>query len=211
MKKTILFLMGLTCTLMSFAQFTLSENESQKIVESAEFKNALQAKINTVETVYAAVQRGIKPEALQDAYNTGVKTGDYSTFYLRLFGSEKQGAEFVTQVEASQRAYLKAFPELEQAGEQAVCTKCSTSPQEQFAYLLKNLEAFHDMRNFYNPNARNAPDKPTCGSYWKQALLLLCGAACSGTGPAVLYCGYECWCKICTENSVLTNHMCVKN
>ncbi|GAB4093272.1 hypothetical protein [Flaviaesturariibacter terrae] len=208
MKKTLFMLIALAGTLLGRAQETLSEEESQKIVQSAEYGNALQARMALVETVYAAIERGHSADELQQAFNAGVDKSDYGLFYALLFGGPEEGNSFVRRFSDAQAAFFKAFPVLQKYQDAATCKSCPIDPKEQFAYLLKNIKAFHELQNLSNAQARNIAGGPTCGSYWKQLLVLGCGAACSVTGPAALFCGYKCWCEFCHDNSVLANLIC---
>ncbi|RYY41462.1 MAG: hypothetical protein EOO08_01595 [Chitinophagaceae bacterium] len=206
MKKTLFLILALAGALLGRAQDNrLSEEESQKIVQSDEYHTALLKKLEIAEWVYNAMRGGASAAELQKAFNVAVDKGDTRPLYQLVFGNGEKAKELLGELGAAQQKLRESYPQL--FSEVPACLECETDVKEQFAYLLKHADGFHDL--YATTVSTGKTIAPTCGSWWNQAQLLACGYSCNKFPPVIsLYCGWGCWCKYCRKNSVLAEHIC---
>lgn len=195
-----------------FAQqeFSLSEQDSKKMILSGEFQTMISFQNQFLDAVDNAVKKGTQLPEIEKLALDAAK-GNATAFYTVLFGNERAGAVFFNNYSSAKRSLVNSSPDTRNHPEVFVCKTCYSSQEDQVRFFFKNFNTFNKYR--YTGKVDLSSDGkavPTCGSYWNQFKLLACAAACgastAGIGAAV--CGWGCWCTFCSQHSSAASVIC---
>jgi hypothetical protein len=188
---------------------TIAETRAEEIWSSSEVQLVLSLQDTFVARVYAALQAGVPLDTLRAAAHLAASGNDAQLAVL-LFGSTQAGAAFATALADARAAAITAFPEVTYARNDTDPSECTLRSGTVDSFF-DNFTIIHSSRLTPLEDAAAQRDRgPVCGSYWKQLKLLGCMGLCSATtaGLGAAFCGWGCWCTLCTTNSALADLMC---
>lgn len=200
MKKISLILSWLFISLISTAQFSLTEEQSMAVLLSPELTTMVQLQNQFLDKVDLAIQQGNTLQTIRTTALTALQTSNYHTIYTMLFGSFSNGEAFINSLIAAKRSFLQANPFIEQNLSVFTCQTCPTTIADEANYFFNNFQAL----NTYRISPGVEEDPIVCGSHWNKLKLIICIGICSGTtgGFGAALCGWGCWCGFCKKSAL---------
>lgn len=207
MKKLVFLSCWFFISLVSSAQFSLTEQQSREVLLSPELQTVIQLQNQFLDKISNAVSQGTSIESIRTAALEALQTNNYQTIYLMLFNSYQSAESFFNSLTAAKANFLRANSFIQQNIGVFTCQTCLTPITAEASYFFNNFQAFNSNR--VNPGGEDG-DPPVCGSNWNKVKLIICTALCSATtaGLGAALCGWGCWCTFCTKNSALAAIIC---
>lgn len=182
----------------------MTEDQARVIALSTEATAFLALYDEWKERVEAAKARGVTVDEMKAL----VASQNNAELNAILFGGEASANAFVLRKQAATTQLIKTYPELATVDTRGGVEACKAADPVLTQRLIEGKEATSTAMAMQQDEST-----PTCRSYWQQVKLLACAAAagitCAPGGPASqAFCGWGCWCMLCTENSAVAEIIC---